>query len=183
MTIATHDDTFAGKTIANWEPEKPVPPPRQLAIRLAIDWDQYEKGETVPARIEQLAALPAAREIEALVIGPWDYESSTDASEIVATLAGASGTFQRLTAIFLGDITFEEQEISWIQQTDVSLLLAAYPRLEELRVRGGTALALERPDHATLRKLVIEAGGTLVMDLPELVRLADKAGIAVVGLR
>ena len=36
---------------------------------------------------------------------------------------------------------------------------------------------------AGCRVLVVEAGGTLVMDLPELVRLADKAGIAVVGLR
>jgi DUF1009 family protein len=36
---------------------------------------------------------------------------------------------------------------------------------------------------AGCRVLAVEAGGTLVMDRPELVRLADKARIAVVGLR
>jgi DUF1009 family protein len=36
---------------------------------------------------------------------------------------------------------------------------------------------------ARCRVLAVEAGGTLVMDRDELVRLADKAGIAVVGLR
>jgi len=36
---------------------------------------------------------------------------------------------------------------------------------------------------ARCRVLAVEAGSTLVMDLPELLRLADKAGIAVVGLR
>jgi len=42
---------------------------------------------------------------------------------------------------------------------------------------------IESMRKAGCRVLVVEAGGTLVMDLPELVRLADKAGIAVVGLR
>ncbi len=159
MTIDTHDRTFAGKTIAGWEPGRPVPPPRTAAVRLALDWDQYEKGETMPDRLRKLAALPEAGEIEALVIGPWDFESSNDSSEIVSALARANGAFLRLAAIFLGDITFDEQEISWIQQSDVSPLLAAYPRLEELRVRGGTNLGLESPDHAALRRLAIETGG------------------------
>lgn len=159
MTIDAHDPTFAGKPIADWEPGRPVPPPRTAAVRLALDWDQSQEGETMPGRIRALAALPEARELEALVIGPWDFESSTDSSEIVSTLAQASGAFQRLAAVFLGDITFDEQEISWIQQSDVSPILAAYPRLEELRVRGGTNLALESPDHGALRKLVIETGG------------------------
>ena len=36
---------------------------------------------------------------------------------------------------------------------------------------------------AKAQVLAVEAGGTLVMDLDEMVRAADKAGIAVVGLR
>lgn len=159
MTIDAHEKTFAGKAIADWEPGKPVPPPAKSAVRLALDWDQYEQGQTMVDRVKALAARPEAKELEALVIGPWDFESSTDSSGIVAALAGAAAAFPRLTAIFLGDIVVEEQEISWIQQSDVSPLLAAYPRLEELKVRGGTELALSRPDHAALRRLVLESGG------------------------
>jgi DUF1009 family protein len=42
---------------------------------------------------------------------------------------------------------------------------------------------IESMKKAGCRVLAVEAGATLVMDLEELVRLADKAGIAVVGLR
>ena len=42
---------------------------------------------------------------------------------------------------------------------------------------------IESMKKAGCRVLAVEAGATLVMDLEELVRQADKAGIAVVGLR
>jgi DUF1009 family protein len=42
---------------------------------------------------------------------------------------------------------------------------------------------IESMRKAGCRVLAVEAGSTLVMDLEELIRLADKAGIAVVGLR
>ena len=42
---------------------------------------------------------------------------------------------------------------------------------------------IEVMKRAGCRVLAVEAGGTLVMDRDELVRLADKAGIVVVGLR
>jgi hypothetical protein len=173
MTISDHEERFAGKRIVNWAPGAPLPDPAASAIRLALDWDLYEKGEKLPAWVERLAAAPRAGEIEALVIGAWDFESSHDSREIVEALVSARGKLRRLSAVFLGDITFEEQEISWIQQSDVSPILRAFPELEELRVRGGTGLALERPDHARLRKLVIETGG-----LPaEVVRSVAKADL------
>ena len=159
MTIANHEQQFAGKRMVDWSPGAPLGDPRAIAPRLALEWDGYEKGETIPKLLAQLVAAPRADEIEALVIGPWDYESAHDSGAIVAALAGARDRLRRLTAIFLGDITFDEQEISWIQQSDVSPLLQAYPLLEELRVRGGTSLALSQPDHAHLRRLVVETGG------------------------
>jgi hypothetical protein len=64
-----------------------------------------------------------------------------------------------LRALFLGEMTSEECEISWIQQSDVTPLLRAFPRLEVLRVRGGTGLALEPVRHESLRELAFETGG------------------------
>jgi hypothetical protein len=84
-----------------------------------------------------------------------------------------------LRALFLGDIIVEENEISWIVQSDVSPLLDAFPALEELRVRGGQGLTLGAPRHARLRSLAIETGGLdaglvrslAAADLPELEHL------------
>lgn len=172
MTINEHVEEFAGKRVVDWQPGKPLPDPARFAPRLGIDYDQYSEGERVEQHLEALARDPRAAELEALVIGPWDYESSNDSSAIVAALAAAAPKLPRLVALFVGDIVMEEQEISWIQQSDVSPLLAAFPVLEELRVRGGTGLALSRPDHARLRKLVIESGG-LPREVVQAVARAD----------
>jgi hypothetical protein len=57
------------------------------------------------------------------------------------------------------NITYEESEISWIGQSDVTLLLDAFPDLEQLRIRGGTGLNLGPARHENLRILIIESGG------------------------
>jgi hypothetical protein len=60
----------------------------------------------------------------------------------------------------VGDITYEEAEISWIQQSNVAPLLAAFPQLEELKVKGGMDLSFSGVDrHDALRKLTVESGG------------------------
>jgi hypothetical protein len=64
-----------------------------------------------------------------------------------------------LTAIFLGDIIIEENEISWINQSDVSPLFTAYPALEHFRVRGGNGLIVGSIRHERLKSLIIESGG------------------------
>jgi hypothetical protein len=78
---------------------------------------------------------------------------------VVEALVAAREKLPKLTALFLGDITYEECEISWIQQSDVSPLFGAYPALEHFRVRGGNGLALGAIRHDRLKSLVVESGG------------------------
>ena len=87
------------------------------------------------------------------------YSEPADAERIVAALVAARDRLPNLRRLFLGDIVQEECEISWIHQTDVSPILAAYPVLECLRVRGGEGLVLGTPRHDELRALIIESGG------------------------
>ena len=56
-------------------------------------------------------------------------------------------------------MTYEESEISWITQTDVGPLFAAFPQMTELWIRGGGGLSLGRPRHERLEKLVVQTGG------------------------
>lgn len=159
MTVSESLETFAGKPVEDYDPSNGIQRPREVAYRARIDYDAFENGTEIEALLEQLAADAHAPELEALVIGAWDYESSTDASGIVAQLVKLASRFTSLQALFIGDITFEEQEISWIRQSDVSPVLAAYPNLQVLRVRGGQDLRLSGLAHGTLRELGIEAGG------------------------
>jgi hypothetical protein len=89
------------------------------------------------------------------VIGLFD-----DTERLVEGLVSTRKHLPALKALFLGDITWEECEISWIQQADVSPLFAAFPLLEVLGVRGGDGLSLgHRPSHSKLKTLIVETGG------------------------
>lgn len=101
-----------------------------------------------------------APEQTALVIGAWGQVATGDESEsAVQWLSAGRDRLPKLRALFFGDIMMEESEISWIKQSDVSPLLAAWPRLEHLRVRGGNGLSLGRLNHDYLTTLIVETGG------------------------
>ena len=79
--------------------------------------------------------------------------------EIVEAIVSAREKLPRLTALFVGDIVREEYEISWINQSDLSPLLEAYPQLRYFGARGGNSLMLGVLNHANLEQLIIESGG------------------------
>ena len=79
---------------------------------------------------------------------------------IVEALVAARETLPSLRALFLGDITSEENEISWIKQSDVTPLLDAYPAPGALPGPGrGRAWSFGSLRHEHLRSLVVESGG------------------------
>ncbi len=93
------------------------------------------------------------------MIGHWSIDAPDPVAPVIKQLVAKKDRLPQLLALFVGDISQEESEISWIEQSDLSPLLAAFPKLELLRVRGGTGLAFSKPKHDQLRALGIEAGG------------------------
>jgi hypothetical protein len=163
VTIEQHTETFAGYHVKDYDPEKGIKPGRaakQTAYCLRCEDDGgdllYEFSELLDRFLEE----PGAGQTTALVIGIWDFDEviREGSRHVVAALAAASPRLPNLRALFLGDIIRVECDISGIHQGDVSPLLAAYPRLEHLRVRGGDVrLAPLRHEH--LRALIVESGG------------------------
>lgn len=76
----------------------------------------------------------------------------------IGLVVAAADRLTSLRAIFVGDLVAEEAEISWIEQSDVTALLTAFPDLTHLGVRGGTDLTFPPVKHDSLRGLVIESG-------------------------
>ena len=162
MAIYEHITEFAGKPVVDWEPGTPLSDAATVAYRISISWDESEEGRRWTDKFASFLDDPASAQVTGIVVGPWEHVGSGDepvADRIVAAIASARDRLPALSALFLGEIISEESEISWIEQTDVSPLFNAYPRLEQFAVRGGNGLRLGPPRHDNLRALIVQAGG------------------------
>ncbi|MHC5908309.1 STM4015 family protein [Streptomyces sp. S6] len=160
MTVHQHLQTFHGL------PVRPLPHPKDNRERPDADsvaWrvssEVYDSGEEWTAVFARFLDTVDSTRVRAIVVGAWEEAYETDAAEVVGAITAARDRLPALRALFLGDMTSEECEISWIQQTDVTPLLTAFPQLEELGTRGGQDLKLDAVTHPALRRLVMESGG------------------------
>ncbi|MEW2076236.1 STM4015 family protein [Streptomyces sp. NPDC013433] len=134
-----------------------LPEPDAVAWRIAAGVYGDEEGwvET----FDRFCSAVDTTRVRALIVGIWEDAYDSGPSDVIEALVAARDRLPALRAVFLGDIESEECEISWITQTDVTPLLAGFPALEELGVRGGQELEFPAVRHDALRKLVMETGG------------------------
>ncbi|MFD3687177.1 STM4015 family protein [Nocardiopsis sp. NPDC058631] len=181
MPNTSHITEYAGLPVVEFPPAavEPVrfslPAPEESAAAVAapesVAWrlriEQFEVPEDFPAYFARFLAEVDTTRVRALIIGVWgglDYEvSSTVPRDLLIRHASA---FSSLRSLFFGEIVYEENEISWIHQCDLSPLAEAFPSLEELTVRGtgdphmgDGRLDLHLPEHTGLRTLTIQSGG------------------------
>lgn len=128
-------------------------------VKLSIGYDEYEEGKKMQDMLEELANGPAGKELTSLIIGDWGGAYENDSSEIVETLVRLNGQFPGLRKLFIGDMDFEECEVSWILQSNLAPLLTAYPELVSLTIKGSSQLELDPARHEKLEELVIICGG------------------------
>ncbi|MCX4679991.1 STM4015 family protein [Streptomyces sp. NBC_01433] len=170
--------------------ETPRPAADAAAWRISVDPYDDEDGE--PTWEQEFSAFLEAVDpagVRALIIGQWG-ESYDDKSDVPIDLViAAADRLTSLEAVFVGDLVLEEAEISWIEQSDVTKLLAAFPSLVEFGVRGGSELEFPATKHERLRSLTIEAGGLPVQvvrgvldsELPALEKLDLWLGVSSYG--
>ncbi|MER7279827.1 STM4015 family protein [Dactylosporangium sp. NPDC000244] len=188
MTFHASTETFAGRPVVDVEPGEPLPDvDGPVAWRFGFfeeDIDDMEgPNPAYNAAFDELLDGIDTEAVHALVLGSWGYAAFADAP--IDKLVQAAHRLPHLEALFLGDITGDECEVSWIRQGDLDPLLAAYPKLRVLRVRGSENLRLSPLHHPHLEELVFESGGlpsevvTAVLDseLPALEHLEFWLGV------
>lgn len=157
--ISQNLTSLNGKSVQDYDPNLGIENPETTIYRIRIDYDSASKGQSVPGLLKHFFADPNCPKVEELVIGAFDFDGG-DSREVVDTLAASSLKLPRLRVLFIGDITYEENEISWINQCDVSPVLKAFPALEYFRVRGGNGLSFGSSlQHSGLKYLIVESGG------------------------
>lgn len=134
----------------------PLPEPASAAWRIGL---HYDSEEAFTERWRQFLDTVDTERVTAVVIGPWFSDEPEQLDAALAAIVEAAGRLPALRGLFVGDVTYEESEISWLEMCDVTPLLTAYPELTELVVRGGSNLELTPVRHEALRALRFEAGG------------------------
>ncbi|GGT15943.1 STM4015 family protein [Streptomyces chromofuscus] len=161
MTIGDHLDAFH-RLPAHTFPgpdDRTDDLPEGDSVAWRVTSDVYDADEDWTEAFARFRATVDTTRVRALIVGAWQEAYDTDLSDVIEALVAARDGFPALRALFLGDMVMEECEISWINQTDVTPLLAAFPDLEEFGVRGGSGLRFPALRHTGLRTLTMESGG------------------------
>lgn len=172
-----HPTHFANYALVDFDPEEGgLKDLDRKAYAVRTDYDGG--ADDFAAKLDALLDDPKISQLKALVIGQWD-ETSEDGPRIaIDKLIAAKDRLTSLTALFLSDLIQEESEISWTHNCDLTPLLNAFPKLEELVTRGGEGLSFPKLKHANLRTLIVQSGGLpaqcvrdlAASDLPQLER-------------
>lgn len=162
--------TFANRKVIEFDPKIHIIAPRKTAYALRTikisSQGRYVPDMMIADKLKILLQARRACEIEALVFGMCGYEPES----VVNALVSAHKQLNNLKAVFIGDIEDSECMISSINQSNLSPILEAYPKLEVLKVRGGSdhiywggggdeGLAFDPLRHDKLKALIIESGG------------------------
>lgn len=152
MGIYDFLDTFAGFPVVRSD-ESTTADPATVAWRLT----NYYAPERFEPLLEELLDRTGPAGPSALIVEEWG--ASHQVPFPVEVLTRNADRLRGLRALFIGELSAEQCEISWIKQGDVTPVLQAFPDLEHLWIRGSDGLALAPVRHENLRDLVLQSGG------------------------
>lgn len=149
--------------------------------KFSLSYEETEKEIVLLDKILKDKHLPEYKQI---AVGCWDYEGDS-CEELVKGLVEHKDKIEQLEGLFWGDIDQEEQEVSWIEQTDLSPLFDVLPRLSNLKIKGTNNLRLGQSARPQWKSLEIISGGLpsavvediIKSDLPNLEKLVLYIGV------
>ena len=97
--------------------------------------------------------------LDELIVGCWGESYDNPVQSLLDVFVENKDKLQHISRMFIGDMDYEECEVSWIEQGDYSNLLKALPNLKSLTIKGSNELSLGNIDHNNLEDLEIICGG------------------------
>lgn len=123
------------------------------------DYDDYEEGKNAGTMVEDILSDPDLPGLEEIVIGCWGAPAEDDCQALLDGIVENADKFGHITKLFVGDMDFEDCEVSWIMQGNYSRLWQAMPQLKSLTIKGSMELELGEIAHENLESLTIICGG------------------------
>lgn len=123
------------------------------------NYEDYEGGKGAEALIEEIMESKQFPNLTELVIGNWGGAWEESCQAIIDSIVEKPDQFSHIQKLFIGNMGFEDCEVSWIMQGNYSKLWAAMPQLKELTIKGSMDLELGEVCHEELETLTIICGG------------------------
>ncbi len=128
--------------------------------KYAYGYDDYENGKkNAETLAEEILNDPELPTVNKIIVGCWGESYENDCSSIIEMFVENATKFAHIESLFIGDMTYEECEVSWIEQGDYSKLWDVLPNLKHLTIKGANGLELGEITHHNLLSLEIICGG------------------------
>jgi hypothetical protein len=159
--------TFAGRPVFEFNNGHPEDVEHAALPENVEDWAWRVAIETIdedPGFAETfgifLDSVDTTR-VRALIVGLWHSEDdmSDTTDRVIDLLVENAARFPAVESLFLGDVSRDQCEVSWLHQADPGRLFTAFPRLREFGLRGTTNLSMEPLKHDALEELTLQGGG------------------------
>ena len=128
--------------------------------KYAYTYEDYEEqGKDGKTMVTEILSDPDFPELKKIIIGCWGWAAEDGCQPVLDGIVENREQFSGIEELFVGDMDFEECEVSWIIQGNYSRLWEAMPGLRELTIKGSTDLTLGNIRHDNLESLTIICGG------------------------
>ena len=127
-------------------------------------WDDDSKDVDSLTLANEIIADEELATLDELIVGCWGESYDNSIQQLLDVFVENKDKLQHISKMFIGDMEFEECEVSWIEQGYYGDLLKALPKLKSLTIKGSNELSLGDINHDNLEELEIICGG-----LPSLV--------------
>lgn len=94
-----------------------------------------------------------------ITIGMWGEGYEDDCQPLLDYFVENKDTFSNLETLFIGDMDYEECEVSWIEQGDYTEIFKSLTNLKKIKIKGANNLKLSPINHEKLEHLEIICGG------------------------
>lgn len=128
--------------------------------KFSYEYEEYEEGDkSTQTMVADIMEDPDFMDLEEIVIGDWGNAWEDDVQKIIDDIIENKEQFSHIKSLFIGDMDFEECEVSWIMQGHYENLFRAMPQLEKLTIKGSEDLDLGEVEAPNLQSLEIICGG------------------------
>lgn len=123
--------------------------------------DYEENGVTSKDLAEQVLTDPDLPQLDEIIIGCFGagYDNESDCQDLLEKFIENKEKLNHIKSFFIGDMDYEECEVSWISQGNYDMFLKAFPNLKKLTVKGSNDLTFGNLFHDQLEHLEIICGG------------------------